>query len=828
MPSLSLLKLHLFKHSRSTLSPSIHAHLKHLRVALVLLVGLLLVACDSSNDYTYEASVVRTEYGIPHVVAKDWGSLGYGYGYAYAQDNYCVVMKEVVRANGQSARYLGEDANVDEDFVFTYYNTDAVIQADWIDGQPQYMQNAFGGYVAGFNRYFQETGRANLAEGEEGCRNAEWAREITVLDLAKLLRKTILRASTQPLADLIVAAQPPAVTASVTPSITPPITPRADVSAEQLAAIDFSTMREAMGMPTPEQLGSNAYAIGANASQNSSGLLLGNPHFPWMGPNRFYMSHLTIPGEYDVMGAALAGMPLVVIGFNEQLAWSHTVSTGQRFTFYELALNPANPLQYEYDGEMRDLEATTVSIEQMEDDGSISTLTHTFYNSTFGPVVDLGGISGLIGGWPIALSGTVFAVKDANLNNARGLQTWANMGRSQTLGELIDALKNIGIPWVNTIASSRAGDAFYGDISVVPNVSEALQAQCVRGTLAGLLTAEGFTTLDGSDSDCEWGSDADTVAGVFGFDNLPSLETRDYAANSNDSYWLSNADQLLTGFAPIIGAEEVVQSLRTRLGFTQVQERIAGTDSLGEAGFNIDNLREIMFGNRNIAAELTLSDFVALCSAENNWASFDTGDPAAVAQACSILSEWEGRFDNDSVGPAIFFEFWRTARDIDTLWVTPFNSTDPVNTPNTLNSGDSDTAAALKQSLATAVDVLLAAGIPLDRPWGEVQFSERNGVRIPIHGGSGAFLFSVITSDLVDGEGYSDIAHGNSYIQTVTWDETDCPDAYAIITYSQSTDPSSPHYADMTQLYSDKEWVDMPFCTDDRDSVELSRISLRE
>ncbi|MFT5483663.1 MAG: acyl-homoserine-lactone acylase, partial [Halieaceae bacterium] len=45
---------------------------------------------------TYQASVVRTSYGIPHVTASDWGGLGYGYGYAFAQDNYCVLMKEVL------------------------------------------------------------------------------------------------------------------------------------------------------------------------------------------------------------------------------------------------------------------------------------------------------------------------------------------------------------------------------------------------------------------------------------------------------------------------------------------------------------------------------------------------------------------------------------------------------------------------------------------------------------------------------------------------------------------------------------------------------------
>jgi len=77
------------------------------------------------------------------------------------------------------------------------------------------------------------------------------------------------------------------------------------------------------------------------------------------------------------------------------------------------------------------------------------------------------------------------------------------------------------------------------------------------------------------------------------------------------------------------------------------------------------------------------------------------------------------------------------------------------------------------------VSPLVVAGIAMDVPWGEVQFDEKNGTRYGLQGGSGSMMFSVITSNLVDGEGYADIFHGNSYIQAVTWDESDCPDAYA-------------------------------------------------
>ena len=60
------------------------------------------------------------------------------------------------------------------------------------------------------------------------------------------------------------------------------------------------------------------------------------------------------------------------------------------------------------------------------------------------------------------------------------------------------------------------------------------------------------------------------------------------------------------------------------------------------------------------------------------------------------------------------------------------------------------------------------------------------------------------------------------------WDESNCPDAYAVLTYSQSTNPESPHYADSTRLYSESAWIDMPFCEADRDAQEIDRVTIEE
>ena len=142
------------------------------------------------------------------------------------------------------------------------------------------------------------------------------------------------------------------------------------------------------------------------------------------------MVHLTIPGVYDVMGASLHGFPAVNIGFNKDVAWTHTVSTGKRFTFYEIKLDPDNPMKYQYGDELRDITTQTVSAQRRRADGSIETVQHTFYLTHYGPVLDLSEPTGQdisLAAWPTPALGTVYAVRDANLDNNRGFD-WHRAG----------------------------------------------------------------------------------------------------------------------------------------------------------------------------------------------------------------------------------------------------------------------------------------------------------------------------------------------------------------------------------------------------------------
>lgn len=785
--------------------------MKLLRAVAVVATVLSITACSDrpgSGGSAYDVTVTRTTYGIPHVAARDWGSLGYGYGYAFAEDNLCTMMDDFVTIRGERAKFFGQDGtydipaagvtmtNVDSDF-FWRFTADAASVARFRDAGTAESKETTRGWAEGWNRYVRELRAGKHAGRHAACADAAWLSEIGEDDLYRRYVRLAVIASSTALANEIVSAQPPSGAASSAAA------PAASSSGN--ADDPFTRLRN-------RPFGSNMYAIGPDGTQDGSSMVFGNPHFPWTGSERLYLVHLTIPGEIDVEGAALYGVPAVLIGFGDAVAWTHTVSTAYRFGLFQLTLNPDNPLQYVKDGETRDLDAVPLEIEVREADGSITKRTRTLYRSEYGPMVSIS-----VGGTPVLgwSNATAFTMRDANLANTRIIEQYFRWNTAKSLDEF-EALHAsvLGAPWVNTVASGPGGHAYYGDVTVVPNVSREKSAACTPplGALVGSF-APGLPLLDGTRSECDWGSDADApVPGIFGPGNLPILRRSDWVGNMNDSYWLTNPAEPVTGFAPVIGDEETARSLRTRLGILQAQRRIAGTDGRAGRGFTLDQLKDVVLSSQIHSGELAHGTVMAeLCSG---------ADDAGIRASCDALSRWDRTANLDAVGFPLWQEFWRGLSGI-AYWKTPFDVADPVNTPRDFDAQ----APGVADSLRLAEQAVRDAGFALDAPVRDVQRSGVNGDDIPLFGGRGsAGAFTVAENYGLVPAGYP-VVFGNSYIQAVTW-ESGRVHAEGFLTYSQSTDPASPHFADFTRAYSQKRWHRFPFTADEIAAAKESEVQL--
>ena len=766
------------------------------------LAALAFAGCGRSDDAPgragaagpqFSAELARTSHGVAHVRARDFGGIGYGLAYAYAQDNVCMFADTILTVRGERSRFFGADKpataaakgeygansdfmnlkNEDSDFFFKGYLDAEQLKAGYAAGS-QEARDLLTGYAAGYNRYLKDyAGRYPAA-----CNKAPWVRPITYDDMMLVLAEKALHASGQVFAQEIVDAA----------------RDDADGLAHKSAGVpvsDIDFLQRRLERLTREQLGSNGLALGKDVTVGGRGILLGNPHYPWTSTDRFYQAHLTIPGRYDAMGAILGGIPIIVIGFNKDVAWTHTVTRAVHFTTFRLALDTTDPTgtTYLHDGVPAKMTAKTVSVDSLMPDGGMKRRSKTFYFTRQGAVL-VKPEAGMT--WSAQ---AVHVLADANRHNTRLIEQWIGLGSARNVGEMKASLDRIvGLPWVNTMAADRDGNVLYADASLVPKVGAPMFA-------SDCLVLPQLLMFDGSRSACAWGNDARAPAGVHSPVDAPWMMRADYVGNSNDSYWLTNPRTLLTGpapfgYSPLYGATGVAQMLRTRIGFRQLEEALADKGRL-----HMGDVQELAFANRVHAAELMLPELLPLCGA-----SVDM----LVAQACRVLAAWDRRANLDSRGAVLFREFWNRASLIADKWAVPLDAADPVNTPRGLAPA---AGPAMLAALKEAAQLMQALSVPLDGRLGDYQSHTRNGVRVPLHGAIGDIdgsYNSIHMETPLQADGYHQIAWGTSYVQTVTFDEAG-PVANALLLYGQSVDPASPYHVDQLSLYSQKTWPLLPF-----------------
>jgi acyl-homoserine-lactone acylase len=748
---------------------------------------------ESGSERTVQ--IRRTSFGIPHILADDEAGLGMGIGYAYAQDNLCLLAEEIVTVNGERSLHFGPDAtyepssdgtptkNFVSDVYFAVINAPERVAASWAS-QPVEIQDLVTGYARGVNRFLHDAGGAL----PDACRGQRWVREITELDIVRILRRLAGEASSGRMIEGLVGARPP-----VAP-------PPASAALPRGAALASAPVWDSFQTP----LGSNGIALGRDATESRAGLLLASPHFPWAGVLRFYQLHITIPGKVDAMGATPGGLPVVAIGHNAHVAWTHTVNSSVHFTFHQLTLDPTNATRYVVDGESRPMTVIDVEVKLRLPSGELGTRSHRVWSSEYGPMVVVPGALG----WSTR---NAFALGDANADNIRSLEAWWEINKSRSLTALRGAVEGtLGIPWVNTIAVDAAGTAYLGDVTPVPNLPD--DPRCIPLGF-GPLASTGTVVLDASTEHCDWKIAPGTpLPGIVPAAELPTIVRTDFVQNSNDSAWLSNPAAPITGFSAIVSRNDTPQNSRTRIGLSYLTGELAAGRRITSRG-----LLDFAFSNRALHAASLLADLGKLCAAPAS-----CGHAEDLAAPCDLLARWDGTANLDSVGWPVY-QAWRKALDTAaaarqlSIWRVPFDPADPIATPRGLRIADPAVAVVALDALTEGMSALDLAGIDADRPWGEIQ-QVRNGDRvIPIHGGGGSSvrldengneIYNKINSRLVDGR--LEPFFGTSIVMAISF-EGGTPEAYGALAYSQSSDPASPHFADQTERFSQKDWISFPY-----------------
>ncbi len=445
-----------------------------------------------------QVTVTRDAAGIPHIVARNFTALGYGEGYTFASDNLCTFANDIVTLRAERSKYFGPDnlainysagfssTNLQSDLYWRYVQATTNIKRQLTAKPPNgllpQVRQIYTGFVAGYNRYLR-SGKLN----DPTCKGKPWVKPITLTDMFLRGQQIVTEGSSQQFLSGIVQAAPPAPSAATpasTPAAPPPAAPR---------HMNLSALKAQFGDGVDRAQGSNGIGLGAQDTRSGHGMVLANPHFPWRGTERFWMAQLDVPGQYDVEGGTLMGFPLIGIGFNRHMAWTHTVSTSRRFVAYQLHLVPGDPTSYYLDGKPTKMGQVSVSVRY-----GATTVKHTFYTTHWGVVVDVASVPGNAYIWNHS---TAYALYDVTGQiGPRSADQYLRMGQATSAHDLFNVeAKWLAIPTFNTVSADDRGNAYYGDVGTTPAVSSAEIKACLPPGIPTLVFEQArVVTLDGS------------------------------------------------------------------------------------------------------------------------------------------------------------------------------------------------------------------------------------------------------------------------------------------------------------------------------------------
>jgi penicillin amidase len=188
-------------------------------------------------------------------------------------------------------------------------------------------------------------------------------------------------------------------------------------------------------------LGSNNWVVSPDRTESGYALLSGDPHLGLTLPSIWYEAHMVVPGELDVYGVTIPSNPVVILGFNRDVAWSMTNTGADVIDYYEEVFDdPDRPTRYRVDDEWRPLEIRT---EQYFGRGGRLLGTDTLYVTHRGPVIEADDRK-------LSMRWTVLEPQGVT-------QAVMRVATTTTVEEYLEAMETFNAPAQNMVVADRNG-----------------------------------------------------------------------------------------------------------------------------------------------------------------------------------------------------------------------------------------------------------------------------------------------------------------------------------------------------------------------------------
>ncbi|HEX7048802.1 MAG TPA: penicillin acylase family protein [Longimicrobiales bacterium] len=319
-------------------------------------------------------TIMRDEWGIPHIYAPTDADAVFGLMYAQAEDDFPRIERNFLFSQGRLAEAFGEDY-LWQDLRMKLFIDPAEMKQLYAES-PEWLRKLMDAWADGLNYYlhthpevepwvldhFEPWMALTFSEGSIGG--------------------DIERVNVRALEAFYANPPAPAPAEAVTASAAAPGTPRVAFAANGRPAPASSLV-----VPDPdlEPTGSNGIAIAPKNTTDGHALLLINPH------TSFYFrheAHVVSDEGLNAYGALTWGQFFVYQGFNETAGWMHTSSQVDNIDeFIETVIERDGRLYYRYGDEERPVETREVTVRYRTPDGDMAERTFTAYRTHHGPIV---------------------------------------------------------------------------------------------------------------------------------------------------------------------------------------------------------------------------------------------------------------------------------------------------------------------------------------------------------------------------------------------------------------------------------------------------------
>ena len=531
-----------------------------LRSVLCSLLAFFYLIAGAQID-PQKIEIARDKYGVPHIFAKTDPEVAYGLAWAHSEDDFTTIQQSLLAGKAMLAAYQGKKGATIDYIIHLMRIPELVEEKYETDLSPQFKR-LLEGYCAGINAYA-----------------AAHPKEVLLKKAFPVTPKDMIQYSVLQLCVLSGADK-------------------------ALATIFGGTVPLLENYKTA---GSNAFAFNSAKTTDGQVYLDINAHQPLEGPVAFYEAHLQSEDGWNIIGATFPGAPCILHGCNENLGWAHTVNDPDKLDVYQLEMNPANKLQYKFDGEWLMLEEKKAPL-RVKISGIRLPVNKKTYWCKYGPAI-------------ITPRGT-FAIRMPAQMDIRGLEQWYRFNKAKNFTEFSAALNMLAIPGYNIVYADRYDTIYYLSNGRIPIRDKQFNWK---------------RTLPGNTSATLWNS-------LHPVKDLPQVlqPKSGYVFNTNHSPFHSTGGSGNPVNYDLTMGYETLENNRS----TRFMEMLSGLDKV-----SYDDFKKIKF-DRHYPSKLIFPTRI------DSFFLLKSTDHPEIADLITALVTWDRNGNAESIGAGTFFALY--------------------------------------------------------------------------------------------------------------------------------------------------------------------------